>query len=159
MDPLFWNTAMHIFSFLTSALDRGQWSDSFSSWFTLRRKATPTHQGTGSWVDPRNSLKVLQQRKILCPAGNRISIPPLSSLQPGFHTIISQLICCMNHEEIHCTPMEFIYWLQISSLISILTILSQHNCCINHEEIHLTNGIHTVTANNPQGPHNLTDEK
>jgi hypothetical protein len=51
-------------SFLTSALEGGEWSASLPGRFTLGERTSRTHW-IGSWLDPRAGLNAVENRKIL----------------------------------------------------------------------------------------------
>jgi hypothetical protein len=79
-------------TFLTLALDRGEWSASHPGHFTPEEGAPSTHW-IGGWVGPRASLDTVKKRKTLAPAMNQIQIPQLSSLSPvAILTELSQLL-------------------------------------------------------------------
>jgi hypothetical protein len=65
-------TAPQLHVFLTSALDRGEWSASCPGSFPPWVKAPGTHW-IGGWVDPRAGLNAVAKRENLLttPAGNR----------------------------------------------------------------------------------------
>jgi hypothetical protein len=72
-------------TFLTSALDGGEWSASRPSHFTPRERTPGTHW-TGSWVGPRASLDTVSKRKI--PSPHRESNPnhPIVQTIPSHDT-------------------------------------------------------------------------
>jgi hypothetical protein len=53
---------VQIHTFLTSALDGGEWSASRPCRFTTRERAPGTHW-IGGWVDPQASLDDMEKRK------------------------------------------------------------------------------------------------
>jgi hypothetical protein len=59
--------------FITSALDRGEWSASCPGRFTSREIAPGIHYVEG-YVDARTCLDVMERRKISPFSGNRTSI-------------------------------------------------------------------------------------
>jgi hypothetical protein len=61
-------------TFLTSALDGGEWSASRLCCFTTGETALRTY-GTGAWVGPRVGLHVMEETKSLTPIGNRTQTP------------------------------------------------------------------------------------
>jgi hypothetical protein len=62
------------YSFTTSALDGGEWSESRSGRAFTSGERTPGSHFTGSWVGPRADLDTEVRGKILCPYGDRSSI-------------------------------------------------------------------------------------
>jgi hypothetical protein len=62
----FWGVEVWLHSFLTSAVDRGEWSASRLGRFTPRERAPVTHWIRGS-VGPRAVLDVVVERKIPNP--------------------------------------------------------------------------------------------
>jgi hypothetical protein len=55
------------YSFLTSALDGGEWSASRPGRAFTPGERTPGAHWTGGWVDPRAGLDIEARGKILCP--------------------------------------------------------------------------------------------
>jgi hypothetical protein len=60
-------------TFLSSALDGGEWPVSHPGRFTHGER-TPFAHCTGSWVGPRAGLDASVTRKICAPAGNRTAV-------------------------------------------------------------------------------------
>jgi hypothetical protein len=60
-----------LYAFLTLALDVDEWSASRPERFATGENAPGTHL-IGGWVNPRDSLKAVAERKspIIAPAGN-----------------------------------------------------------------------------------------
>jgi hypothetical protein len=65
-------TDVWIHIFLTSALNRGEWSASRPCRFTPGETASDTHW-MGRWADPNMCLKAVEKRKNLTPVGIRTS--------------------------------------------------------------------------------------
>jgi hypothetical protein len=57
-------------AFLTSALDKDEWSASRPGRYTPGERA-PGIYWIGGWLDPRAGLNALEKRKSLSSAGNR----------------------------------------------------------------------------------------
>jgi hypothetical protein len=64
-----WGTGGIAPSFLTSALDGGEWSASNPGRFTPGERAPGTYCIEG-WVGSGAGLDIVKKRKIFCPAGN-----------------------------------------------------------------------------------------
>jgi hypothetical protein len=56
-------------TFLTPAVDGGEWSASCPNNFTHRERAPSTHW-IGDWVDPRAGLDMVMEGKMPVPVGN-----------------------------------------------------------------------------------------
>jgi hypothetical protein len=61
---------VQLLSFLTSALDGGEWLDSSPGHFNPGERFHGTHC-IGGWVDPTAGVEAVDKRKIPVPAGNR----------------------------------------------------------------------------------------
>jgi hypothetical protein len=68
----YWGVEVQLHSFLTSALDGGEWSPSRLGRFTPRERAPGTHW-TGGWVGPRVVLDAVVKRKIPSPRGHKLN--------------------------------------------------------------------------------------
>jgi hypothetical protein len=75
----YWRKGCIVHTFLTSALDGGEWSTSRPGRFTPRERAPGTHW-IGGWVGPRAVLDAVVERKI--PSSLRVSNPRTSIVQP-----------------------------------------------------------------------------
>jgi hypothetical protein len=77
------------YSFLTSALDGGEWSASRPGRAITPGERTPGTHCTGGWVGPRAGLDTEATGKILCPC--RGSNPDRPVVQPEPDTILTEL--------------------------------------------------------------------
>jgi hypothetical protein len=80
-----WETGVQIHSFLTLALDGGEWSAACYIYFTLKERTTGTHWG--GCVVPRASLNTGKEKER--------NILPLSAVELKFHgcQFVLQLLC------------------------------------------------------------------
>jgi hypothetical protein len=62
----YWGVEVQLHTFLTSALDGGEWSTSRLGCFDPRERAPGTHW-IGSWVGPRAGLDAVEKGKIPSP--------------------------------------------------------------------------------------------
>jgi hypothetical protein len=75
------------YSFLTSALDGGEWSDSRPGRFTPRERATGTHW-KGGWVGPSAVVDAIVKRKIPSPLRKSNSKnPDRPACSPALHRL------------------------------------------------------------------------
>jgi hypothetical protein len=78
-----WGSGGTASTFLTSALDGGEWSASRPS-RSITAEIASSLQFIGSWVGRRTSLDVMEKRKIPAPVGNRIqAFQPLTRRYTG----------------------------------------------------------------------------
>jgi len=87
---------VYLHAFLTSALDRSEWSPSGTSCFTPWENVPSTHW-LGGWMDPTASLDTATKRKIPTPARNWT---PVSHPAHSLVTISTELPQFLNRSQV-----------------------------------------------------------
>jgi hypothetical protein len=89
----YWESGGKLHSFLTSALDGGEWSASRPGCITPRERAPGTHW-IGGWVGPRAVLDAVVKTKI--PSPRRESSPRTPIVQPVAQRYTDYIVKQMN---------------------------------------------------------------